>query len=865
MSDISLATLSSTQFPHQKRAQSEKGKKFFKQCIDAGAGLSSWGDDQFGTTRIRSTRRNKIINYNLMNNVVDQKEMQRAVDPFRIQFQDMPISYRNYPLLNPNISLLVGEERKRTFTPLFLLSSSDAITAKVRNLQEKFDEFAIEKVTSGITDEQVIQREVQEFAKWAQFSYKDKRERMANQAIQYLMGKLKLKEQFSRGFEDLLIAAEEIFVIDIIGNEPVMRKGDPTNFYTLRGGQSYKIEDNDIIVEDGYLPPGEVVDRYYEYLKPEHIKKIEGGHSHQLGAKKSMFRQQLTNEPTRFDDIVESVGIGNLLSLNKKGSAYFGGSFDDEGNVRVTRVVWKGFKKIGVLEYFDELGNYQKDIVPESYEPDEERGEKVDWIWVTEWYEGTRIMDDIYVKTQPRDVQMRRMDNLSACHPGIVGTSFNIDGFESRSIVDLSKEYQYLYNVIMYRTELGIAKYLGKVGKINSAMIPSGWDMSKFLSYLYNMNLMIEDPFNEGQKGLAQGKLAGSMSQTGNSAEIGDAEFIIRHLEILDFIERRIDDITGITKQRKGAIDNRETVGGVERSVMQSSHITEKWFSLHDETKMRALECLLEAAKVAWSGKSFVKSYVLDDGTEAVLDFDGELFNEADYGGHLTSDTEDLNLMEQMKGLSRHFIQNGASMSMVAELLRTKDIGSLQNKIAMMEAEIQEQTQQAQEEEARMEQELKQAEREFEMMKLEIEAEQNELDRELDQYKIDQDNRTRIAVAQINAYRHQDDWDQDDSGRPDPMEIGEQALKEKQFFSEQFNKDSDREFKKKELKKKEELEKKKLELEEKKLKMQKELQKMKDEAAMKRERLKSKTALRNPTGAEAARGKTAPSKIKLGK
>ena len=843
-------SISNNQFPHQKRSQSEKTEKFFKDCIEAGAGMSSWSQDAFGSQGIRSTRKNKIINYNLINNIIDKAEMTRAIDPFKVQFQDMPINYRNYPLLNQNINLLVGEERKRTFSPLFVLSSSDAITQKVRNLQERFEEFAITNLTEGIIDEQELQKRTQGFARWAQFNYKDKRERMANQAIQYLMGKLKLKEQFSRGFEDLLIAAEEIYVIDIIAGEPILRKGDPANFYTLRGGHSYKIEDNDIIVEDGYLSPGEVVDRYYEYLKPSDIKKIEEGYSYTGSAKSSLFRDQLTEEPLSLDGLVESVGIGNLLEVSKKGSAYFGGSFDEEGNVRVTRVVWSGFKKIGVLEYFDEDGEFQRDVVPETYEVDTERGEKVEWHWVREWYEGTRIADDIFVKMQPREVQMRNPDNLSVSHPGIVGTSFNIDGFEAKSIVDLCKEYQYLYNVIMYRTELGIAKYLGKVAKINSAMIPDGWTMSQYLSYLYNMNLMIEDPFNEGNKGAATGKLAGSMSQTGNTSEIGDAEFISRHLEILGFIEDRVDQVSGITRQRKGSVDNRETVGGVERSVMQSSHITEKWFAVHDDTKLRALECLLEAAKVAWHKKSFVRSYVLDDGTEAILDFDGEMFRESSYGGYLTSDTEDRNIMSQIQGLSQALLQNGGTLSMVTELMRTKDLGSLQRKIAMMEAEIQEQVQQAQEAEMQAQQQAQQQIQEMEMMKMELEAEQKELDRELDQYKIDTESETRITVAQINAYRHQEDWDKDGDGTPDPMQIGEQAIKRLDVESKHFDKQKELSIKEKESQRKTELEKKKMELEEKKLRMQKEIQAAKDKAAMERERLKSKTALANPVVGE---------------
>jgi hypothetical protein len=841
-SEISLTP---SQFPHQKRSQSEKNKKFFKECIDAGASMSAWGQDALGSSTIRNSRRNKIVNYNLLNNIISKEEMDRVVDPFKIQFEDTSLTYKNYPLVNPSINLLVGEERKRMFSPQFVLASSDAVNQKIKDIGDNFHEFAVEKITSGIQDEQLIQREVEEWNRWLEFSYKDKRERMANQTIQYLTGKLRLKEVFNRGFEDLLISTEEIYVIDIIGGEPILRKADPVNIYTLRGGHSYKIEDNDIIVEDGYLSPGEIVDRYYDYLTPADIKKIEGGTTYQSGAKGMMFKNQLTNELTAFDTIIETVGVGNLVTLSRSGASYFGGAFDSEGNVRVTRVVWKGFRKIGIKEYFDEVGDFQRDIVPEGYEPQTDLGEKIEWTWVTEWYEGTKIGADIYIKMQPREVQMRRMDNLSYCHPGIVGSSFNIDGNKAMSLVDLVRDYQYLYNFIMYKTENGIAKYLGKVGKINLSMIPEGWTMSKYLSYLYNMNMMVEDPFNEGNRGAATGKLAGSMSQQGNSAEFGDPEFIQRHIEILRFIEERVDQITGITNQRRGAIDNRETVGGVERSVMQSSHITEKWFSIHDDTRLRALECLLEAAKVAWNKKSFIRSYILDDGSEAILDFDSQIFNESEYGGYVTSDSDDRNILEQLKSLTQPMIQNGTPISVIVDMLRTKDIGSLHRKIAMAEADAQKRAQEAQQAGQEALQQEQQAAQELEMMKLDIQQMENELDRELEQYKIDRDNDTKITVAQINAYRYQESLDQDNDGIPDPIQIGDQAIKRLDVESKHYEKQQEIKAKEEESRKKKEVEEKKIKLEEKKMEFQLKLQKQKDAAALEREKLKSRTQLKN--------------------
>ena len=822
-------SFSPTSFPHQKRTDNQKNKKFFKDCIDAGVGISGWEGGRSKSSTVRSSRKNKLINYNLLNNIIDPAEAKRSTDPFDVRFENTPTEYRNYPLVNPSLNLLVGEERKRQFRPQFVVTSPDAVNEKLNKISDEFNSMALDLVIKGVTDEREIGMKIQEFESWRTHDYKDARERMANQVIQYLYHTQNLKEEFSKGFEDLLAVAEEIYVIDVIGREPRLRRGNPLNFYTLRGGESYKIEDNEIIVEDGYLPPGVAVDRYGEYLSNSDIDKIEGGSSYQSGASAAMgFDKQITNQPLSLDDMISEVGIGPILGASAQGTSYFGGSFDQEGNVRVVRVVWRGFRKVKILSYYDEDGEYVEDILPDSYEEDKERGEKVDVKWITEWYEGTKIADDIYVKMHPVELQIRNPDNLAASNPGIIGTSFNLNSFEARSLVDMTKEYQYLYNKIMNRTELAISKYIGKVGKLDLSRKPNNWDVNKWLYYIYNMNIQFEDPFNEGSKGAAQGKLSGNMSQSGAQTEIGDADYIQRNLEILGFLERRVDEITGITPQRKGAIDNRETVGGIERSVMQSSHITEKWFGIHDDTRIRALESLLEAAKVAWDDKSFVRSYVLDSQTENVLRFDANIFRESAYGGYLSADGDNDNTLEQIRSLAQPMLQNGATMDMVVELYRTKNIGDLHRKITRYEREIQEKVEHSQQQQMEAEQAAAEAEQELRMMEMDIEQQEKELDRELERYKADLDAQTKMDIERMRA----------------EQKAGEVVPEDDSFEREKHRAEQD--IKKAEISSKEKMEKQKLALEQKKIEAQKEIQKLKDKAAKERERIKVAAAKAKP-------------------
>lgn len=834
-------------FPHHKRSSSEKGEKYFKECIEAGLTMANWNNDIEGTG-VRASKKNKITNYNLYNDIVNKSEMERVMNPYGINVQSFPATYRNYPLLNPSINLLCGEERKRIFNPQVVAINADAATRKLNKIKETFSQMYVDKLMAQGLDEKKLERELQDFQKWARYSYKDMRERMGSQTLNYLYRTQDLKEEFSRGFKDLLIASEEISVIEIYGGEPRLRRGNPLNFHNLRAGESWKLEDSDLIIEDSYISVGEAIDRYYEYLKPSEIKNLEKGFKLTAGLNSNMYRNQVIDDSVQFLDMVGQDSSEVMASL----TPYFGGGYDTDGNVRRTRVLWRGMRKLKILYYLDEVGELQKEILPEQYQPKTDLGEQLKEVWVNEWYEGTKLGHDIYTKMVPCEIQMRHRDNLSVCSPGIVGTTFNVNNSKGRGLMDIGKDYQYLWNTFWYRTELAFTKYKGKIGKLPLHLIPDFQDVNSALYFAEYTGWMLQDKFNESNRGLSKGKLAGAMNEGSDVIDLEMGNYITHHINMLNFIKQQVDDLTGITPQRRGAIDNRETVGGVERSVMQSSHVTEEWFAVHDNHKIRALRALLEAAKIAWEDESFVREFVLDDGTKSILEFDSDTFVESNYGIDISNSSEDMQTLQAMRQLGERIAQIEGGLSLVAEMYRTKDIASLQRKIQEFEENRLRQQQENIEAQREAEQQAQAEQARLEEEKLMLEQEEKELEREYNIWKTEQDNFTKITIAEINAYKFQEDLDQDSSGIADTTEIAEAARKNLQVDADIYTKQREQERKSKELevkketeKRKLELEKKKIDLEERKLKVAKQLQQQKDKAAMEREKLKGKIALKN--------------------
>ena len=753
-----------TSFPHQKRSRSQKTKSFYKECVEAADVII--GSDT--NNNIRASMAEKISNYNLINNIVDPKEVTRAVNPYNLE-ADFDGNYKNYPLINSYLAVLLGEERKRRFNPIVSMSSPDMVNQKLTQMTAILNDNFIQKVVSPEFNKEQAAQEIQKQAKWMKFNYRDRRERMAAQIINYGFYHQGMKEIFSRNFEDLLIGGEELGAAEIMAGEPVFRKINPLHLYTIRSGESPYIEDSDMIIEISYNPIGQVIDDHHDELTSSDIKKLEEGYTYNRTVAGSLFSRQLINQPINLTSWVhQQGGIGNIIAATNKQTSFLGGSFDEFGNVRKLRVVWKGMRKVGVLPFIDEEGDFQKKYIDEDYPLSDEEKEVVKWIWISEFNEGIKLGDDIFVKLGPRPIQFRSLDNPSKCKPGIVGTAVNVNSSVSVSMVGMSKDYQLTYNYFMHKLWEELKTYKGKIAKISTSMIPSEFTMDQFLYYIDQMKIIFEDPFKEGNKGAAMGKLAGAMNQTSGSTEIGDAKVIEQLLGILTFLEHRIEDITGITPQRKGAIENRETVGGVERAVAQSSLNTEKYYSIHDNYRIRSLETYLETAKLAWKGQKFKRQFVLGDGSQAVLDFDASLFNESEYGVYITNAAEDHEMMQTLRTLVQPFIQNGGSMSMVMELYRTQDSASLQRKFESFEEQIQQQQQQAEE-----------AKRRAEEQKLIAENRKAEAERAMDKYKADLDSNTKIEVALIGAEdREEADTSVEDAEKERGMKIKEGSLAE---------------------------------------------------------------------------------------
>lgn len=818
-------------FPRQKLPLSKKGKKWQEDCVNyiIGEGnVTSGGNSTSYYGELQTY-------YNLYNSIFDEKDFKSITNPFKVE-DGFPATPHDFNIIRPKVDLLIGEETKRPLNFRVIRTSQEATS----EMQEKEKQMILQYIEAAITarmspeEAQQFQEQLQsgevmppeQIAKYMDKDYKDIVENTAYHSLTYLREKLDLDNEFIKGWKDGLISGREIYYVGVLNAEPYAERVNPICFSYDRSPDLEFIEDGSWCCRKMRMPITEVYDRYYDKLEEKDLDKLE---------------EMIGSTPGRNLGDRSPVDMGIQLRI------YDNPIFEGSGKslVNVWHCCWKSFKKIFYVTTTDEAGQPQINIVDETYQPvGNEVSVEPDWI--IEVWEGYRAGSDLYFGIQPIEYQHVSIDNPNSQKLPYCGAIYSNTNSKPRSLVSILKPLQYMYIVLWYRLELAIARDKGKVVNMDITQIPKSMNISpaKWMHYLSSVGVNFINPYEEGWN--IPGREGGKPAQFNQitALDLTMSNVIAEYIQLMDKIEELAGTISGITAQREGAVSSSEMVGNVERSVVQSSHITEPLFWVHNQCKRRVLNMLLNTAKGAWeeTGKKKLQ-YIFDNGERAFLDITPKFYYE-DMDVFVSDTSKDLENIQKLQQLIQPAMQNGASLLEAAEVLTNDNFNIIKQKLKDMQTRQEQMQQQQQEAEAQQQQQLQQMQNEAKQQELMLQEAQMDLQR----YQIDQDNQTKIAVAQINAYRGTEELDQDQNGIPDPIEIGKQAIEQQKINQEAYNK-------RYEAKQKREIEDQKIQLEKDKMKHETELQSQKDKAAMEREQLKARTAIRNKTNSEAARGK----------
>lgn len=826
-------------FPAQKLPMSKKTQAWKEACVDyvVGAGDSGFG----GNGRSRSDEMQTY--YDLYNSIYNEKDLKYVTNPFK-QDDGFPAMAQDYNIIKPYVDQLLGEETKRPFNFHPQRTSDIAASEMQEKAKEMLMDYIQATIASKLSPEQAARYEQalatgeiqtpEAIAKYLQKDYKDIAETEAYHALQFLKRKLNLTHEFYKGWKDALIGGEEIYYIGVINGDPYVERVNPMYFDYEHSLDLEFIDDAAWCRRKMIMSATEIYDRFYDKMSERQLNELLELIDQRPGAG--------NNPEIRKTSIdYESIKLHKINSFTDN-------PFDID-HIVVYHCCWKSFKKIGFVTLLNpETGEAEEFQVDEDYKVTGTE-QSVEWDWIIEVWEGYRIGDDMYIGIQPIEYQHISADNPNSQKLPYTGVVYNNTNSKPRSLVSMMKPLQYMYIVVWYRLELALSRDKGKVAVMDITQIPKSMniDVNKWMHYLSALGVAFINPYDEGWD--IPGREGGKPSQFNqlSSWDLTMSNVIAEYIQLMQKIEDMVAKLTGITPQRQGQIAASELVSNANTAVNMSYHITEPWFWNHNQVKRRVLTMLLNTSKAAWKDNKRYLNYILDDATRAFVQLSDNFFYE-DMDIFVDDSTKNQQYIDQLKQLLQPAMQNGASLLDIAEIITLDNMSMIKNRLEEIEQKRMEQMQQQQQAEQQAQQQM--AEQQNQLKEEELTLKEAELDLEKykvdqDRYKAEQDNATKITVAQINSYRGAENMDQDMNGIPDPIEIGKQALEQQKINSDIATKQLELNNKRREIEQKREAENKKIQLEKDRMKHETELQRMSDKAAMDREKLKAKTALRN--------------------
>lgn len=687
--------------------------------------------------------------YKAANGDLDYLEYNYITNPYgkavnnRPNLRNFPAKLRNYPIIPQLINLLMGEKRKRPIIANVKVNNNDVPTKKKEAEMEVLRKYAYQSYINELNalgvDTSQPSRELENLdvvMKEFDRTWNDQRAILGSRILDFIRDDCQLDQKFIIGFFDWLVTASVFSYRDAIRDDVTYQRLSPKNVGYLLDETIDYIEDGEAAAVRLEMTASEVLDRFYDGSLEDnesldnmidYLDKIAGSGTSNVSERKLLMNDTDT---------------GTFYSNTRNTPNDYNGNLNSRFNLQANSVVeviyvnWKSWTRIKQISILNPIGIEEIVEVPFDYKVDTENGEKlIDSYWINQVWEGYKIANQFYLNIRPIPHQRGTINNPSKCKLLINGRVKRSGDVKGLSIVEYLMPFQHLYNFGHYKLNLTLAKNKDKLLLLPLDILPKeeGWDMYTSMYYADSTGILWID---------------GSDSQVVNAANLIKSidmslnNYIDFMYKYLNNVKQEAEELVGITRQRKGAVNSSDGLGATQVANFQSSLITEDLFAQYDEFQEKEFNALLDLSKYAYR-KGKRASYVSSDGRTMMLDVDIENIDiqEVQFGVRVVSNVREQNKFETLKEYAHAFAQNDAKPSTVAKILnasgsfaeleaKLEEIEKLENEIAASNAEAEKQ-------------------HALELQQMMISDKQ--ADRDLKKYEIDTKASTDIEKALIGA------------------------------------------------------------------------------------------------------------------
>ena len=777
-------------FPDQFKTEKEKqDESWIKNTMDYFANKSY--------AEYVKNRDTFVKNYDLVKGILRMEDFYQSAPQVK-SFTDMltsdlelPAYVKMYSIITTPLNELVGEISKRP--DAFRVkafdddSKSEELEFKTGILQEfvinQARQQIIEKAQlqgAEIDDEQLQQLTMEEVQDELD-SYTSVAEKWANHVLTCQKADFTMKEKSEDAFRDMLISAREFYHI-YEDNSKVgynIEVANPKNTWFLSTPDRKYVSDPTGRAQGAYaagtvqvMELSEIIESIPDLTKDEidHLRSSLQDYGLINVRESNLGNPDAGNgiDSVQYDTydplvlqtrmIIESEmkqnddGLQDFLGLTSNVSS-FGYKYV------VVRAYWISKKKIGKLIYLDEMGNEQSMLVDESYKSGTiPTQESLEWGWINQWYQGIKIGPDIY--------HIKPFKLLNYCP--IIGLVHEVKNTEAKSLVDLMKPFQVLYNVCMNQLYKLLEKEIGKVQlmSIRHIPIPKDGDAQDALDIwemeARNRGVVFIDDSPENLKSPSSFNQFRDIDMT-RTQEIQSRYTLAQQLK------NECWELIGMSKQRLGSVSASETATGTNTAITQSYSQTEPLFVAHEYVLGQVYQAIIDASLYIEAKKpQSTISYITNEGESAFVQVNGTDLKFRDLKVFLTNRPEDQKMFQEIRGLSQAVLQNGGSLHDIIELYSTNSVRQMK-KVFKTLKERQEQL-----ENQKMQQQQQQIEQQQQIAQAQIQQAQQMQAEKIahDDYQNELDRINKVQIAMIAAESKAGPLtDADTSGTADVLEM----------------------------------------------------------------------------------------------
>jgi len=768
-----------------------------------------------------------VKNYDLMKGILrmedfyQENEVKSFTDMLTADL-GLPAYVKMYSIITTPVNELVGEITKRPDTFRVKAfdddSKSEELEFKTGILQEYVLQEAkkriLEKVAmegEEIDDEQLEQMTMEE-VKDELDSYTSVAEKWANHVLTCQKAEFNLKEKSEDAFRDMLISGREYYHIyednSKLGYN--IEVANPKNTWFLTTPDRKYISDPTGRAIGAYaagtvqvMELSEIIESVPDLTKEEidHLRSSLQDYGLINVRESNLGNPDVTPgiDSVTYDTydplvlqtrmMIESEmkenndGLKDFLGLTSNVSS-FGYKYV------VVRSYWLSKKKIGKLIYTDEMGNEQSTLVDESYKSGTiPTQQSLEWGWINQWYQGTKVGPDIY--------HIKPYKLLNYCP--IIGITYEVKNTESKSLVDLMKPFQVIYNVCMNQLYKLLEKEVGKVylTSIRHVPIPKDGDAQDALDVwemeARNRGVVFIDDSPENLK-------SPSSFNQHREIDLTRTQEIQSRYNLAQQIKAECWELIGMSRQRMGDVSASESATGTQAAITQSYSQTEPLFVAHEYVMGQLYQAIIDASLYVESSKpQSTLSYITSEGESAFVQVNGSDLKFRDLKVFLTNRPEDTQMFNELRQLAQPLMQNGGSLYDVIELYSSKSMRQMKKVFkTLRDQQIAMEQQKAQQEQQRIEQQGQIAEAQMAQAQS---MKDQEVANENYQNELDRINKKEIALIAAES-KSGPLSDLDVSGVPDVLEISKlsndqmKAAKDYEIKMAQINSDNRKEMQK---------------------------------------------------------------------